>query len=78
MCSPQLSLCLQQSTGNHFIIDRQMDFLCLMETWLTGTDEDNVVHAALLLDDYTMTDARGGGQCKKSTFSGTRPIGPVP
>ncbi|ELT87689.1 hypothetical protein CAPTEDRAFT_199286 [Capitella teleta] len=36
-----------------------------VQTWLTGTDEDKVVSAALLPDDYAMVhrphDARGGG-----------------
>ncbi|ELU12644.1 hypothetical protein CAPTEDRAFT_185599 [Capitella teleta] len=59
------SICNKASEISDFISDRRMDFLCLTETWLTGTEEDKVVSAALLPDDYAMVhrprDARGGG-----------------
>lgn len=59
------SVCNKTTSLHDFIIDQSLDLFALTETWLTGTDNDNVVISALLPKGYSIKHnprkSRGGG-----------------
>jgi hypothetical protein len=60
------SLCNKAPVVRDLIADYRLDIACLTETWLSGTDEDKVITAALLPDGFNIVhrprvDAKGGG-----------------
>ena len=59
------SVCNKTTCLHDFIIDQDLDLFALTETWLTGTDMDNVIISSLLPNGYNIThnprETRGGG-----------------
>ena len=58
MCNKSLSIL-------DFILEHDVDVLCITETWLTGTEKDNSVISELVPDGYSLMhnprSSRGGG-----------------
>ncbi|ELU14778.1 hypothetical protein CAPTEDRAFT_210004 [Capitella teleta] len=59
------SVCNKTTSLSDFIIDHEIDILCLTETWLTGSEKDDPIIAELVPNGYnirhTPRESRGGG-----------------